>query len=141
MSSHDWSDKTFDWKGLSDSIEIIYYWHKQARIGCNIKEKYGTIRCGSSFFDGSLHSLAYPGHYYYRWPLWVRKIEDKITPVVCFLRIDSLIRSLQIPFYTLGYYITMKKYPHLREEICEDAQYPEWIIGGKEIHNRVWTKI
>jgi len=141
MPHHDWSDKSFDWKGLSQAIRIIENWHRFARIGCNIKEKYGTIRCDSSFFDGSLHSLVFPGHYFYRWSDKVYALESRLTPIICFLRIDSLIRALQIPFYTLGYYIAMKKYPHIKDEICVDASHPQWIIGGNKIHKKYWTNI
>lgn len=140
---HDWSEKDFDWKGLSKAEDIIRFWFKLARIGCHSKEKYGTLRVTPYFFDGTIHTLMYPGFVYcqynflrsqrwyldiYFWPKFFK-----------YTGLGYLIYYCQIPFYTLAYYIAMKKYPHIAEEICVDASRPELIIGGKAIHNKYWT--
>ncbi len=142
---HDWSDDTFDWEGLSNAGHIIYTTLKFARIGCRPKEKFGTLRVSAMFFRGSLHELQYPGYYYcnykyfkdFRWHLDIYFWPNFFR----YTGLGKLIFWTQVPFYTLGYYIAMKRYPHLAEEICVDADFPQWIIGGQEIHDKYWTKV
>jgi hypothetical protein len=142
MTHHDWSDETFDWKSLYAAEDLIRKVCKFGNIGLHIKEKYGTLRCTPYFFDGSLHSLLYPAYVYSQFPQWLWRFDIYyITPFLQWLRLPKLTFWLQIPFYTLAFYIAMKKYPHIKDEICSDIDGYEFVIGGKEIHKKYWRTI
>lgn len=137
---HQWGDEDFDWKALDGAINIIYKTMNFFRIGCHIKEKYGTIRTSVYFWDGDLHSLIYPGYVYSQFPSWLWKVDIRyIKKISCFLKLYIPIHWIQRKGYTLAYYLAMRKYPHIKEEICCDADAPELIIGGAEIHNKHWS--
>jgi hypothetical protein len=137
---HEWGDD-FDWEGLGNAGHIIWWLcTKIGRIGIHIKEKYGTLRCSSYFWDGSLFGLCYPGYVYNQFPKWLWNIDcSYIKPFVRFLKFPTWIMwKYQKAIYMLAYYIAMKKYPHIREEICVDSDGYEMIIGGRKIHDKHW---
>jgi hypothetical protein len=142
MPYHDWSEKDFDWNGLDQAGHLIYKICKLGRIYINWKEKYGTLRTSTHLYTGSLHSLIYPGYVYRQFPQWLWTFDIYcITPFMEWTRIPKLVQKIQLNiFYRLAYYVAMKKYPHLKEEIAVDADYPEYIIGGMEIHDKYWKK-
>lgn len=89
------------------------------------KEKYGTVRVYTGFGVGSLHSLILPNHMWYRWskkPLlkWL----DEVT-----LPIFSLLLPLTIRYhefiYRAAYQRAIEKYPEIRENILDGADYDE----------------
>lgn len=140
---HEWGDTDFDWEALGKAEQIVNrVCNKWFRLGVHTKEKYGTLRCSVYPFDGSLHSITHPGYVYCQYPKWLWNINCSMSywgsrrPYSWFVR---LIIMFQMHVgYRLAYYIAMKKYPHIAEEICVDADYPEYIIGGKEIHDKYW---
>ena len=146
--SHKWSDNKFDWNGLNDSLEIIRRVCLYARLGTHIKEKYGRARVSTWFFDGSLHSFLYPGYVYcqYTKRFGIRKrlwyCDIYVFPKISkYTGITKLIQFIQKKVYNLAYQTALKKYPHLRDEILVDADYPELITGGMEVHDRFWTRV
>jgi hypothetical protein len=109
----------------------------------SIKEKYGTIRFSPLWFDGTLHSLIYPGHYFIRFPKWFYWNVDYliIKKVIYYSGLYYLINKWQKYVYGKAYEKAMKTFPHIVDEIVEDSDYPELIKGGMEIHNKYWTKL
>lgn len=137
---HYWGDEDFDWAALNKAEKIIRFWAKIGRIGMHTKEKYGTLRASTYFWDGSLHSLIYPGYVYSQFPDWLWKLDFKLRRFIPSVLIKG-VQYLQIPFYTLGYYRAMKKFPHIKTEICVDADCPDLIIGGRKIYDKHWVKV
>lgn len=134
MTYHDWSDKTFPWQELSASIEIIrHISFKYGRIGGDIKEKFGCVRFYARFFDGTIHSLLYPGSVFIRYPRLYRFVDYPIIRrIFLFTRLASLIFWWQKKIYNIAYQKAIAKYPHLRNEILVDADYPEFIDNYPE---------
>lgn len=138
MPYHDWSDDSFDWKSLNEAASLIHGTCKLFRIGCHIKEKYGTLRASFYLFDGSFHSVLYPGYVYYQYNNWrVCKFIHKYTNVDIakkMLHLDISLASYKNKWYNklvvspvqwfqynVGYKTAIKlairKYPHIKEEI------------------------
>jgi hypothetical protein len=142
MPYHHWNDDTFDWKALDKGMTIISNICKFARIGVHMKEKYGSARINVYFFDGTLHSLVYPGYVYNQFPKWLFEFDNNIIQSF-FLKtkLVYILRYIQYPFHMLAYYIAMSKYPHIRDELCYQSDYPELIYGGKDIHNKYWKEM
>lgn len=141
---HEWGDKDFDWEALGEAERLVRRVLRGFRIGCSTKEKYGTLRCSVYPFVGSLHSLLYPGYAYNQLPEFIRGIDDNIIEPAMTTRPLLWITEAVIAFqlhvgYRLAYWLAMRKYPHIAEEICVDADYPEYIVGGQEIHDKYWT--
>ena len=132
---HNWGDDSFDWNALNKAIEIIWWWStKIGRFGGQIKEKYGTLRFYAFFSDGTLYSVCKPGYYYYRWPHQVHKFDlYVIRRITNFLGIRWLITRWQYFIYNLAYQRAIKKYPHIREEILQNADYLELIKGSEDM--------
>ena len=140
--THYWDDDEdkFDWKALNDGMNIMVSIMRFARIGVHYKEKYGTARVSCYFYDGSLHSFTHPGYVYSQYPKWLWTADIYyIGPFFRFLRFPRFVQFFQRRFYTLAYYVAMKKYPHVAEELCVCADWPELIIGGKKIHDKHWV--
>lgn len=146
MPYHDWGDDTFDWNSLNEAIHLIYKMCKFFRIGCHIKEKYGTIRASFYFFDGSFHSFMYPGYVYYQYSNWkMCKFIQKYTKIDIakkLLRADiwlasyhnnwynklvvSPIKWIQFNFgYKTAIKMAIKKFPHIKEEIICNMPHKE----------------
>lgn len=142
---HYWGDEDFDWKALTEAERLLRKILKIGRIGVHSKEKYGTLRVSCYFFRGSLHDLLYPGYMYCQYKTFRDKrwyLDIYFWPKVFqYTGLTRLMNLYQRGVYTLAYYIVMKKYSHIKEEICVDADVPEWIIGGQEIHDKYWTKL
>jgi hypothetical protein len=141
MPHHNWGDKDFDWDSLYKAERLMIRVFKLFRIGAHTKEKYGAIRASVYFWDGGLHHLIWPGYVYIQNSFINYKLDEYvIKPFTKWTGINWLGVKLQLCGYTLAYYLAMRKYPHIREEICCDADHPEYIIGGMEIHNKYWKR-
>lgn len=143
MVHHDWSDENFPWSQLSDAIDIIRnITYKYGRFGGQIKEKFGCVRFYVHFFDGTLHSLLYPGHSYVRARRFYYWIDLPIlSKFFKYTGVGKLILWWQQKIYNIAYQKAIAKYPHLKDEILCDADYPELIDGGLEVHSKYWEKI
>ena len=144
---HYWGDEDFDWDGLNSSINIITDICRFWRLGIHSKEKYGTARITPWFWDGSLHSLIWPGYVYRQYPKnW---IGDKLwwLDIYFFPRFFNALFLTRLVFwfhakiYNYAFQKAIKKYPHLKEELLVDADGCELIDGGKEVHDKYWVQL
>lgn len=122
---HQWGDDRFDWKSLDDAIHLVtsIMW-RWGRIGAYGKEKYGTARIGVSFYDGSLHSLLYPGYVASQFPGWLWSWDLWYISKFCrFIRLTRLINWWQTKIYSYAYSRAIKQFPGIAIEIvcCADA--------------------
>ena len=142
MAYHDWSDNEFPWEKLNDAMNIIEKTcYRYGRFGGQIKEKFGTIRFYVRFFDGTLHSLLYPGYWRIRYPWFYHNIDVPIIyRLTTTLKIAAAIIWWQKKVYGWAHGRALKKYPTLAEEILCDADYPELIKGGIEMHHKMWSE-
>ena len=123
---HNWSDDSFDWKQLSESIEMVdsfmRFW---GRIGVNSKEKFGTARISVSFWDGTLHGMLYPGYHFCQFPKWLWRFDLKyISRITRATRLTRLVQWYQSKIYSLAYSRALKRFPKMKVElvICADAE-------------------
>ena len=138
---HEWGEEGFDWKGLDDACNIIWNtcitW---GRFGGQAKEKRGCIRFYAYFSGFNLHTFFYPGHMYNRFPKWLRAVDDFLIKTI-FRPLQRPMYWYQTKIYNWAYQLALKKYPHLRDEILCDADFPELITGGMEVHNKYWKSV
>ena len=137
---HRWGEEDFDWEGLSNAADMISnYCRRWGRLGCNTKEKWGQLRADMSRLGYvQLHDIIFPGYAFSHFPKWLWQLDCRfIAPVLhkCW----KPIAWWQKKVYNRAYQKALKKYPHLREEILVDAEWPEYIAGAMEIHNKYWT--
>jgi hypothetical protein len=127
---HKWGNKDVDWQGIYEAARYIGEY--QMRYGrtsvLDMKEKYGEARVYVHFGWSTgwlMNHLFYPGYHYYQFPNWVRKIDEWVP---C-----SWINPLLIPYqerlYRRAYKNALKKWPHLRNEILNGADYEELLRG------------
>ena len=153
MPYHDWSDRSFDWKALHESIKYcMKTWLKYGRIGSHGKEKYGTFRDHTYFWDGGLWSLIRPGYVsiggpvlcfiYFKLDRYITKPFTKITGL------RKLGYWYQSQVYNYAVQKMCKKYPHITDELVADLGRYELIkpgifgkIDGEVIHNKYWKRI
>lgn len=115
------------YKELSASIRIFYKWARIGRIRGQIKEKYESTRWYADFSDLSLHQLLYYNHYYIRFPLWLRKIDDNIfTPAFKYTGLNYLFNKWQVFCYKQAYKRVLTLYPHLDHCIDHDELVKEY---------------
>jgi hypothetical protein len=137
MPSHHWDDKDFDWKALYSAESYgAKFMKRWGRIGIHSKEKYGTIRWSVYFFDGSLHSLIYPGYVYNQFPKWLWVLDCNrylrfLCPIIC--RYQAFI--VRAAFKNM-----CNKWSHIVKEILCDA--PENILPAdlEKIRSSMWVK-
>lgn len=143
MTHHEWGDKDFDWKGLDDCCNIIItICRRYGRFGGQIKEKYGTIRFSSYMGYISLHSLIYPGYAWSQFPKWLWSFDIWYSGPFLQKYFGKMIFWWQRKVYNYAYQKAVKKYPHLKDEILCDADFPEYIIPyGQEVHDKYWTTV
>lgn len=138
---HEWGDASFDWKGLDDAGVIIgQMCRRYGFFGGQIKEKWGCLRFYVNWSSLSLHSIFYAGHYYRegRLSVWLDRIDIKYIEPTLEKFLGSIWFRWQRIVYNWAYQRALKKYPHLRDEILRDADCPEFITGGMEVHNKYW---
>ena len=119
MPFHVWGEKDFDWDSLYKAInEGTWLMKKLGRIGVHSKEKYGTARWSLYLFDGSLHSITHPGYVYSQYPKWLWSLN-------CKYKLPKLLRkpiqAYQVLVIKLTFLYLCKRYPHIIDEIINDA--------------------
>jgi len=129
---HSWGD---DFKYFEDvgqcAEEIGAFCVRWGRIGVtSTKEKYGTVRVYCVFGLYSLHSLLFPRFVFRHpsFPLWLYRLDSKIMSPA-FQALGRPLVWYQIKIYRLAYRRALKRYPHIKEEILSDADYPEYLEG------------
>lgn len=127
MSSHYWGDEDFDWKALTGCQKIIYKYHRYGFLGAHCKEKYGTLRWSPDLGWISLHALIYPGYHRNMWSRLMTEIDvEIITPVLRKVLGRPIIWWQKKVYYWI-YKKMVKTYPHIKEEILEAADWPEYL--------------
>jgi len=130
----EWPDKLFMDVEMA-AQEIGDYCRKWGRIQVTqTKEKYGTARVYCHFGIHQLHSITHPGYCYSRYPTWLWKFDCiYISKFFELIRLNIPIVGFQKYIYNKAYQNAIKKYPHIREEILSDADWPEYIDGNEDI--------
>lgn len=152
MPYHTWNDDWFEEHGQDLDKAIDYcteVWIKYGRIACMTKEKYGTFRDQlGGLWDGSLHSLIYPGYFrvmFWSWFYWnvdfliIRKLSY-------YLGLVWLFQKYQAAVYNYAVQQVCKRYPKIVDEIVSDLDGYEMVkpgifgkIDGVKIHSKYWT--
>lgn len=129
MATHYWGEEGFDWSGLNEAINFIDKKLRFWRIGVHqSKEKFGCARIYCSLGWYSLHNITHPGHAFSRYPNWLWSLDCKFLSKIVQM-FNFIIFPIHKWVYTNAYKKAIKKYPHLKEEICCDADYIELLSG------------
>lgn len=134
---HNWGQEGVDWAGISDAAEYIASSLRKWRVNVtDHKEKFGTVRVYLFWGWSSLHCITHPGYHYCQYPKdgWLYKLNYS-SVVYYFLRrvVNPILIPLQQRLYTYVYGQAIKKWPHLRHEILEGADYSE-LLGKHGVH-------
>ncbi len=153
MTYHRWGDEDFDWEALNEAMNDIFnFCKKWAYMHIHMKEKYGSIRYEFTFSYLvksyiPLHDILKPGYLYIRYTnneklnnfiFWLDR--NMVGPLIRVMRIDALINKYRRWIFDKSIIKTVKKYPHIAEEILEDYPFeekPKQLIGIKNIP---WSK-
>lgn len=103
-------------RDIYDSLDVFHKWASRGLIMGQIKEKYDTTRW-YAYLSGDLclHTIFYPGHYYNRFPKWLRKIDDNIVSLIFYYTgMTYLFRKWQYYCYTQAYKEVLTKYPDVQ---------------------------
>lgn len=152
MPHHLWGDSWFKEHGNDLDLAISYCmqtWLKYGRIGSHGKEKYGSFRDHIHMFDGTLHSVIWPGYVRVMIPSWFYwNIDYRILrPLFYYMGIIRLVNKVQKIVYNYAVQQVCKKYPKIVNEIVADLDGYKFIkpglfgnIDGEKIHNIYWTE-
>lgn len=150
MPSHYWGDEWFETHGkdLYAAIRLVESTLEKFRIGAYGKEKYGTYRENTSFWDGGIHGAIWPGYYgiQNRFIYW--ELDYYVTkPFTKYTGIHFLVFSIQKIGYNYAFQKACKKYPNVIDELVSDLDYAHLIkpgvfgkIDGQTIVNKYWKK-
>jgi hypothetical protein len=130
-SFHAWGT----WEGFRDveeaACQIGKFCRRWGRIGVSqTKEKYGTARVYCHFGWHQMFSITHPGYAYSRYWDWVWNLDVSITTKIFHvLRINALVLPYQQWIYRRAYDRAITRYPHIRDEILDGADWPEYLEG------------
>ena len=150
MPYHEWGDESFDWSALNNAITYIdKTCTRYGRIGIHSKEKFGTHRCSGYLFDGTLHSLLYPGYVCNRMSKWMRNVDSNVIRRISrYTGLIAVVNYYQSLVYNYAFQQACKKWPHITDEIVSGVDgYPmikSGIFGkvdGTAIRNKYWTTL
>ena len=125
---HLWGDKWRYWNMLGRAMGDFSALAHKARLGGDIKEKWGTLRFYVKFHH-QLHDLFYPGYAYCQWPTWLWWLDCRIYCQPLFDPIRWFIVKRQYKQYRAIYSAIIAKYPKIRNEILCVTDYPELLEG------------
>ena len=121
---HRWGEENVDWQGIDNAATwISLNLSRWGRIDVSqSKEKFGEVRVYCSF-GGTLYSFFWPYETFF-WPKLNRfhRLFDRIP-------LPSLFQKYQEFIYRLVYKKAIAKWPHLKQEILEGADWPEYLEG------------
>jgi len=129
---HIWGEKDFDWGGLNKAIDFIET--SLVRYGrmnvMQAKEKFGTARIYMGTIGWyQMHSLTHPRSAFSRYPKWLWNFDCDHGPKI----MNFLFNWWVIPYhkwlYRTVYWIAVKRWPRLREEILCCADWLELLKG------------
>lgn len=148
---HLWGDAWFqkNEKDFYNAIDEVETKLRLFRMGAYGKEKYGTYRERTVFWDGYVHTLIWPGHVAIRNRTLYWKIDPYITyPIAKYTGLLKFVRFLQKQWYNYTFQTVCKKYPNVVDELVCDLDYAEYIrpgifgnICGKTIVDKYWEKV
>jgi hypothetical protein len=130
MTSHDWSDSSFDWAGLDKAIDIISDGFRLWRLQVHqVKEKFGT----ACIYMGGLgvsqvHQLFHPRACFSRWPKWLWGLDVYYGRYLVGW-MNLFLVPLQKKVYRFYYQKAVDEFPHLRDEILTMADWQELVEG------------
>jgi hypothetical protein len=146
---HEWGDKWFEKNGESLYEAISYcmrFWKRWGRIGSHGKEKWGTFRDHTYFWNGGIHGLLYPGYVRIVFPTLYRFDLYCTMPFMRFTRITKLVWWWQSQVYNYAIQKMCKKYPNIIDELVSDLEGYKMIkpgifgkVDGVTIHNKYWV--
>ena len=126
---HDWSEKDVDWQGIDNAAYYIgCFITRWGRIGVmQTKEKFGTVRVYCHLGFSCFHGLIWPWHHWiHTW--WPYKLDLTISRLI-----DRCVNYVLLPWqrlvYRQAYKNAIKKWPHLKEEILNCADFSEELKG------------
>lgn len=146
---HYWGDEWFIKNG-DKLYEAIDYFentvYRYARVASYGKEKFGTYRESTTFWDGGLHGLIYPGYVYVQYPFLKYTIDAKIIkPLTRFTGLHALALFYQRIVYNYAIQTAIKRYPEVTDELVKHLYYYELVkpgvfgqVCGKTIHKKYW---
>jgi hypothetical protein len=127
MTVHYYGDDSFDWEGLDWCINYLdKNLRRFGRINVRqAKEKYGSARIYCSLGWDSLLNITHPGYCHYRpYPKWLR-----ILDIFYLSKVIPYLNYIVLPYHKFLYRKLYKdcviKYPHLKHEILDYADYHE----------------
>lgn len=125
---HFWGDGFKYFSEVGQAADFIgQYCRKWGRINVTqTKEKYGTARVYCSFGLYQFHSITHPGYIYSQYPKWIWKL-DCLFFSKLLKPLQFLITRYQILVYKKAYELAFKKWPLIKEEIIQGADYPEFV--------------
>ena len=126
---HQWGDAWFEAHGadLDAACDFLRdYCRRYARLGGDVKEKWGTLRFYAHFHH-QLHDLFYPGYAYCQWPYWLWIFDLRVYCSPAFNAVRRAIQTWQIFIYRRAYRLTVQRWPHLFRELLFSADYPEFL--------------
>lgn len=123
---HSWGDDFKYFAEVGEAAEFIgQYCRKYGRISVTqTKEKYGTARVYLHFGLYNLFSITHPGYHYNRHPKWLRELDYRILSKLI-RPFNPLVVHYQMYIYRKAYHLAFKKWPLIKEEIIQGADYPE----------------
>ena len=130
---HIWGDGFEYFNDVSKAADFIGdYLRKYGRVSVTqTKEKYGTARVYCDLGITNLHGLLWPGYCYSQWKLdFMWYLEVYFWPKV--FRYSGLTRlstHYHKWLYRRAYKLAIKRWPHIREEILDCADYEEFLGG------------
>jgi hypothetical protein len=138
MPRHYWGDEDFDWDSLYKAeTELRRIMKRYGRIGVHSKEKYGTLRFSIFFCDGTLHSFTHPGYVYSQYPKWLWSF-DVVNEPLRFL--TPPINFWQKLVFQYAFTTVCAKYPHIRDEIINDAPVELLPCELAMAHAKMWSR-
>lgn len=149
---HHWNDDWFNKNGDKLYAAIDYFEttvKRYARIGAYGKEKYGTYRESTTFWDGGIHGLLYHGYAWIKFPFLYFYVDYYVTkPLTSFTGLHKLGLWWQKLVYNYAIQTTCKKYPEVVDELVQGLDYYQLVkpcifgsVCGKTIHEKYWRKV
>lgn len=144
---HVWGDDWFKEHGHNfyRAIDEVREICRTVRIGCNFKEKYGSLRENTFFWDGGFHSLIWPGHYSIRNKFIAYRFDPVLSFVTKYTGIHFIGLQIQKTTYNYAFQSVCKRYPKLIDELVSDLDHYELVkpgifgdVCGTTIHKKYW---
>lgn len=121
-----WGTPGIDFKGIEEAASWIgSHLVRWGRVNVTqTKEKYGTARVYLYFGWHQFHSITHPRYVFNQYPKWLWNLDCTVGS-----KLIGLMNPIIIPYqqflYKRAYKLAIKKWPHLRLEILNGADYPE----------------